>query len=1213
LLAAEIVFPTAAYALTGGPSQPEVEGFQAISVNDMVDPFTGDFSYNIPLLDIDGYPINLVYQSGVSMDAEASWVGLGWNLNAGSLTRSMRGIPDDFKGDLIKNELYMKPNNTFGVTGGIGLELFGKESKGSPPKVDTISQLNLNFSLGTRFNNYSGIGIEISISAALSAAGKIKNKLNGSLGLTSSSDNGVSLEPSIGLSSAKEEKDKYVIRKKSNVGLSFNSREGLKDVTISASYSKNIEKKDANSKSKNRDWKGGPSGTFNFGYSSHTPEVQTSMKNLSISARFTVGAELFGVHGNWYVNGYFSGQKLKTNITESPAFGYLYAEGSHGNPESVMDFNRERDGGFTPNAKALPLTNFTYDIYSASAHGSGGSFRPMRGEVSYVRDNAGRTISAGGALGLEFGVGNAAHNGVNIAVNYAASNSGMWTSDDNASSKLLMRSSNSPSGVKDYENVYFIDAGERGIESDTSFYNSFGGAEPMRFVLKKRSKFQIELSNQLTNGNGQSRYLPAQNHRKVRARRNQVFHILTRAMHEAGFGIQDPHPNSSDVQAHHVSQVMTYSTEGARYVYGIAAYNNLQQDVSFSVGDRMYSSNSGIAGNCNTGLLNYSSNPNAASEQNDLGNDNYFSRTTTPGYAHSYLLTSVLSPDYVDSDNIKGPSDGDLGYYTTFHYSKIDNYKWRVPYELNTANFNEGLKTNASDDKASYLYGEKELWYLDSIVGKTHVAIFHTQARQDGLGVTGKDGGKNTDTTKAQRLLKKISLYVVKDRNEHGAQALPVKEVHFEYDYSLCKNIPNQLVPGQGKLTLKKVWFTYQNSNKGKMSPYRFVYSSVNPDYDITGYDRWGNYKRNTNSGCHPLSSDLNNAEYPYTTMIKDTADLFSQAWSLSQIKLPSGGIIQVEYESDDYGWVQHKRAMQMFRILGTEGETNTEGVNELVSVSDDAIKNRVLYFELHPEFDGNISEYFKGIDDLYFRCLSNMHPSDNSKLDYVSGYAKPEEYGTTMLNGDLVGYVKLYPAKLRDNGSTIYNPISVAAIQFGRRHLGEYVWDRPQIDDSQGLGADILSAIILSVTNIGQVFSTPNNSLWNKGIGKKIVTHKSWIRLNNPTKRKYGGGSRVKKILMSDNWNTMTDFQETSFAYGQEYQYKNADGTSSGVAAYEPQLGGDENPWKQPDSYSEKVKLMPDDQFYSEKPYGESFFPGPSVGYARVEVKNLERLGVTR
>ena len=127
LLAAEIVFPTAAYALTGGPSQPEVEGFQAISVNDMVDPFTGDFSYNIPLLDIDGYPINLVYQSGVSMDAEASWVGLGWNLNAGSLTRSMRGIPDDFKGDLIKNELYMKPNNTFGVTGGIGLELFGKE------------------------------------------------------------------------------------------------------------------------------------------------------------------------------------------------------------------------------------------------------------------------------------------------------------------------------------------------------------------------------------------------------------------------------------------------------------------------------------------------------------------------------------------------------------------------------------------------------------------------------------------------------------------------------------------------------------------------------------------------------------------------------------------------------------------------------------------------------------------------------------------------------------------------------------------------------------------------------------------------------------------------------------------------------------------------------------------------------------------------------
>ena len=31
----------------------------------MVDLFTGDFSYNIPLLDVGGYPVNLFYRSGI--------------------------------------------------------------------------------------------------------------------------------------------------------------------------------------------------------------------------------------------------------------------------------------------------------------------------------------------------------------------------------------------------------------------------------------------------------------------------------------------------------------------------------------------------------------------------------------------------------------------------------------------------------------------------------------------------------------------------------------------------------------------------------------------------------------------------------------------------------------------------------------------------------------------------------------------------------------------------------------------------------------------------------------------------------------------------------------------------------------------------------------------------------------------------------------------
>ena len=48
-----------ATVFAGGPTQPEASAFTPIGVSEMVDPFTGDFTYNIPLMDIDGYPVNI--------------------------------------------------------------------------------------------------------------------------------------------------------------------------------------------------------------------------------------------------------------------------------------------------------------------------------------------------------------------------------------------------------------------------------------------------------------------------------------------------------------------------------------------------------------------------------------------------------------------------------------------------------------------------------------------------------------------------------------------------------------------------------------------------------------------------------------------------------------------------------------------------------------------------------------------------------------------------------------------------------------------------------------------------------------------------------------------------------------------------------------------------------------------------------------------------
>ena len=69
-----------AFALTSGPTAPEATSFEPIDTTDMVNPLTGDLTYNMPLLEVPGpegsYPLSLSYHAGIQPNEEASWVGL---------------------------------------------------------------------------------------------------------------------------------------------------------------------------------------------------------------------------------------------------------------------------------------------------------------------------------------------------------------------------------------------------------------------------------------------------------------------------------------------------------------------------------------------------------------------------------------------------------------------------------------------------------------------------------------------------------------------------------------------------------------------------------------------------------------------------------------------------------------------------------------------------------------------------------------------------------------------------------------------------------------------------------------------------------------------------------------------------------------------------------------------------------------------------------
>ena len=774
LIFIEISYPTQVMALSGGPSQPEVQSFEPISTSDMVDMFSGDFNYNLPLLDVEGYPINIAYHSGINTDQEASWVGLGWNINPGVISRNMRGLPDDFAGENVVKKLNIKTNKTWGVASDLGIELFGNDRL----------KLGIGGSFGFNFNNYSGPSVvqtfNVNINAALGGVGR----LNSGLGINSSSDEGLTVQPSLSFSKKIDNNIKSETNLSVGIGTAFNSRGGLKQLTINASASieksasveKSVTNPDGSAGTKMEKTGGsatignfGAGGTFDVGQPTYTPKIDMPMKNFSMSGHFTLGGELWGVHGKVGLSGFYSAQELAQNTISNPAYGYLYTEKGQSRDNALMDFNREKDGVFTENTPSLPLTNLTFDTYGVAGQGIGGSYRPFRGDIGAVFDAASYTTNDNAALTAEVGIGGYVHVGTNVNVIDVQSQSGKWK-DDNAVSNSLIYTDKG--NGNDFENVYFKEANEKTVDADPDFYQTVGTDKPVRFDVDF-GKFDHNIKSGFVDQSGSVTSFSGPIKRKKRDKKTQNISFLKYSDY-TNFAVDNTYLSqlSSSAKDYHIAEVTTLGTDGSRYVYGIAAYNNTQKEITFSVGSSnltTHSNDGSLSGCAGSGLVKFSGLDNSLG--NTRGLDNYFSSTETPAYAHSYLLTSVLTPDYIDVDGIRGPSDKDFGGYTKFKYQKLSGFKWRTPIEVGTASYTEGLKSDFTDDKANIIYGVKDLYFLDSIITKNYFAVFHKSYRQDGLGVTDENGGVNPDFQVMK--LDSISLYSKRD------VSAPIKRVHF--------------------------------------------------------------------------------------------------------------------------------------------------------------------------------------------------------------------------------------------------------------------------------------------------------------------------------------------------------------------------------------------------------------------------------------------------
>ena len=1162
LMFTEIIDPIRLFAITGGPSQPEMAGFTPTNTDNMVDLFSGDFHYTIPIMTVPGpnggFPINLNYTSGVGMEQEASWVGLGWNLNPGAINRQVRGVPDDFRDDIIEKVYHRRDNNTFLFSPTGGGEVYGDDFGLG------VSQTN-----SFIYNTYNGISLSrrFGISASYVRTSEIERGNNkckthealGQIGFSvnQDSENGIT-------TSFSSNGGKYL---KGGFHYGYNSKSGTytygNQISLSVPYYY-----DESSKNNEDPMHIGCGGVGrSFSTAATLPPIRVPMTSNSWGLSFQVGGAGGFAEGYGSVSCNIISQTTPVGTIRNPACGILYADKADDN--TLQDFNREKEICVDHDSRNLPLPVMTNDLYHITGELQGGTFRAYRSDYGHFYDNRIVNNTTADEVGVDLAFGNGTQLGTNLSFTSGESYSGDWLSED-YDAKLTFKdkdqySTQNPRSIHPtlYEPFYFKMQGEQ-TAADINQMSGIGNEKAVRFKIKPT------LKNSFWGGKDYRYYTNDTLSSGIVSRHEQSKRTLRATSIE-----YDTNGTGPERKGHHIAQISILNANGERFTYGKTLYNFMEKEVSFSIPSDTLWKDSTIVCNYNRVLAN----PYTPYNQR-VGKEKLFASTNTPAYSYSYLLTSVTSPDYVDLTG-NGPSTDDLGYWVKLGYNvKCTHntpYCWRFPYK--GANYFMGDRSNMNDDLGSYYYGEKEIAYVDTISTKTHYAVFYVSLREDARGVNPADEEIGGYSSASQHLYKLDSIKLFSREDSTVA----IKTAVFEYDYSLCPGVPNCTNSTQGKLTLKKLYFKYADNIKGTQNPYVFQYKGYNPHYAAEEMDRWGNYKGDANYFEH------------YVTQNSDSANKWASAWLLTDIDLPEGGHITIEYESDDYAYVQNRQAMYMAEV------------DPLTSFQKENGKY-YIYFKKNTDIDA--SDYVAGFKHnlMFFKIAVSY---DNIKApDYIQGYAKVKSATNWT---DEIGKIEVEAFPAYD-----IHPVYFFALQYLKNNRPDLMFDGADAMEDSGDAAEFYRALVsggiidkVKAMQGNDAFyrhCSSNNDYKHLNIGKKDMP--SYVRLNVPNKIKYGGGSRVKSITLHDNW-----IKSDSSAYKQEYFYRTIENSkliSSGVAEYEPTVGAEENAMRYPVYDEVKGLFFIEDEIYSEEPYGESYFPAANVGYSQVIVKTYTPENVT-
>ncbi len=1168
ILVAQILAPAPLLALTNGPTQPEFTGFSAVGSSDMVNLFTGDLNYNLPLFELPGpggsYPFTLSYQSGITMDQESSWVGLGWSLNPGAISRQMRGLPDEFSGDLVTTVSDMKPNVTweFGINADVELIAFPKNKP----------------SFGIRFSHNTHMGWDAGVNLGLPLKKFCTSPFAFEATLSTSVIEGATASAGFNISSYTENSNT-----KFNVGTSINSRQGLTMLSFGYNHSiKGSEKKSA--------FSFGNQGSISFEQQSFIPSITQRYIGTTFGASVEGGVLAVLPHIGGRVNVQFSSSEFQRRglpVTYQ-SFGFLNFKSRKQGQTFLTDINRANEGALHRYSENLAIPSTTPDLFVVTGASLNATFRAYRSDVGILTDPNLTSIFAAANLGFDMNFGGVVDVGVNGGATFSQSSSRNWPIDNKS---IETYNFTTDSINSDYQPFVFRIPGT--ISSDSLNANDYiHGDNTLRVDLIGDD---IPATTILQKENGQNFPIEQGARKTRRVAATSIKYITNKELRNGTSGLwlpeftawihnSPPEPARAELNRdndpdHHIAGFEILNTDGLRYVYGLPVKNKFHREEYFSV-----------------------SAPSTCVNEVDVPSDEYFYKVSgteefyqkkeLPDYNHSHLLTAILGQDYVDIDRIPGPSDGDLGFWVRFEYEKKEDFGWRAPYE--GASYLPGNLITDRDDKASVLHGVRELYYLKVAETRTHRAEFTCVVKPDGKGAPFPVSPTENVSGESWKL-DAINLYAKFDAPLEEVKA--IKRIKFSYDESLCEGVPNGSLGG-GKTTLTKVQFSYEKSVVGLATPYEFEYSSINPDYDTRNQDRWGKYQA--------LESDCHAQAYSFTKQNATEANSNAGAWALKKITLPSGSEINISYESDQYMYVQNREVMQMFPITGFgpgEGDTIIQdvvngpfkvffnpGTENPISTKQDIIP---FLKHIHGlQFDRNGDLINSGENQIFFKA--NMGIIDATHRDYVSGYAKITGF-------DVQGgkpYLILAPFTLSGKD---YHPFSAAAWQKMKLEYPHAISTAEFEDDNQSF-MEVIGLFAASLNEIGGIFTSFFTTCKNRDIATTIKPELSYIRLTYPGSGKYGGDSRVSEITLNDNWGS-------TITLGQTYEYTTIDSTgttiSSGVAENEPLIGYEECPLRYAKLFHKQIPIHTSEDLMFEYPVNQSYLPQASIGYSKVTVRS--------